>query len=484
MTTTYFTHALYRHARDKATLTLLSALLAGCTLLGPDYVKPEPNIPGQWSRSTGSNNIEISHQAQDLSTWWAQLDDPLLAELISSALQSNLDLRAAQARLQESRARRNLASGNRFPTLNGGLSGSRNRASGNTAQLFDAGFDASWEPDVFGGQRRALEGANADLEARQADLQATQVSLSAELALNYIEVRNAQARLRIARNNLATQAETLQITDWRAQAGLATVLDVDQARTNLEQTRATIPNLETTLAQAEHRIAILLGETPAALHDQLATPVALPALPDQVATGIPADALRQRPDVRAAERRLAAETARIGSAMADRYPSFNLTGSFGWKAATLGGLGGPGTVVSSLAASMLGTLFDGGRLSSRIAVQNAVQQQALVAYEQSVLTALEDVENALAAYKFQRERQQTLRTAAAASRSAAKLARQLYESGNADFQKVLDAQRSLLAIEDSLAASEAQGLSALVQLYKAMGGGWQPLTESTEESTS
>ena len=484
MTTTYFTHALYRHARGKATLTLLSALLAGCTLLGPDYVKPEPNIPGQWSRSTGSNNSEISHQAQDLSTWWAQLDDPLLAELISSALQSNLDLRAAQARLQESRARRNLASGNRFPTLTGGLSGSRNRASGNTAQLFDAGFDASWEPDVFGGQRRALEGANADLEARQADLQATQVSLSAELALNYIEVRNAQARLRIARDNLATQAETLQITDWRAQAGLATVLDVDQARTNLEQTRATIPNLETSLAQAEHRIAILLGETPAALHDQLATPVALPALPDQVGTGIPADALRQRPDVRAAERRLAAETARIGSAMADRYPSFNLTGSFGWKAATLGGLGGPGTVVSSLAASMLGTLFDGGRLSSRIAIQNAVQQQALVAYEQSVLTALEDVENALAAYKFQRERQQTLRTAAAASRSAAKLARQLYESGNADFQKVLDAQRSLLAIEDSLAASEAQGLSALVQLYKAMGGGWQPLTEYTEESTS
>ncbi len=458
---------------------MLPILLAGCTLLGPDYVKPEPAVPAQWSRSIGADG-----QAQDISTWWAQLHDPLLTELVASALQTNLDLRAAQARLQESRARRDLASGNRIPTLTGGLSGSRNRTSGNTSQLFDAGFDASWEPDVFGGQRRALEGAGADLEARLADLHATQVSLTAEVALNYIEVRNAQARLRIARDNLATQAETLQITDWRAQAGLATVLDVDQARTNLEQTRATLPNLETTQAQAEHRLAILLGEAPATLHNRLATPVALPTISDQVATGIPADTLRQRPDVRAAERRLAAETARIGSAMADRYPSFNLTGSFGWKAATLGGLGGAGTVVSSLAASMVDTLFDGGRLSSRIAIQNAVQQQALVAYEQSVLTALEDVENALAAYQFQRERQQTLRTAASASRSAATLARQLYESGNVDFQKVLDAQRSLLAIEDSLAASEAQGLIALVQLYKAMGGGWQPIQETTEEPTS
>lgn len=460
-------------------MLLLPVLLAGCTLLGPDYVKPEAKIPDQWSRT-----LQANAQPQDLSAWWAQLNDPLLTELVNTALQANLDLHAAQARLQESRARRDLAGGNRFPTLTGGLSGSRNRASGNTSQLFDAGFDASWEPDVFGGQRRALEGASADLEARLADLHATQVSLTAEVALNYIEVRNAQARLRIARDNLATQTETLQITDWRAQAGLATVLDVDQARTNVEQTRATLPTLETTLAQAEHRLAVLLGEAPAALHDRLTIASPLPAVPDTVATGIPADALRQRPDVRAAERRLAAETARIGSAMADRYPSFNLTGSFGWKAATLGGLGGAGTVVSSLAASMIGTIFDGGRLSSRIAIQNAVQQQAMVAYEKSVLTALEDVENALAAYQFQRLRQQTLRTAAVSSRSAATLARQLYESGNADFQKVLDAQRSLLAIEDSLAASEAQGLSALVQLYKAMGGGWQPIPESTEEPTS
>ncbi len=454
----------------------MTIVLAACSTLGPDYVKPEEKVPAVWSRTSSTTPM------QDLSQWWQQLNDPMLTSLVESALQGSPDLHIAQARLQEARARRELASGNRFPTLTGGLAASRSRSNNISTSLLDAGFDASWEPDVFGSQRRNLEAASADLQASQASLHDTQVSLAAEVALNYIELRNAQARLRIAHDNLASQTETLQITDWRAQAGLATALDVDQARTSREQTRAGIPVLETTQAQAGHRLAILLGEPPATLHARLDTPVALPALPDQVATGIPADTLRQRPDVRAAERKLAAETARIGSAMAERTPSFSLSGSFGWKAATLGGLGGAGTVVSSLAASMIGTIFDGGRISSRIDIQNAVQRQALAGYEKSVLTALEDVENALVAYANNRERQATLRQAAESARSAAMLARQLYESGNADFQKVLDAERSRLNIEDSLANAEAQGLTALIQLYKALGGGWQE-TNATTEST-
>jgi len=458
-------------------LAAASAMLASCAMLGPDYVKPEMAVPSQWVHANAAETT------QDLSRWWQLLNDPLLASLIEQSLQNNLDLHSAQAKLREARVRRDLAGGNRFPTVTGSVSGSGSRSASANAgyannHLYQAGFDAAWEPDVFGGQRRALEAAEADLGASQANLHDTQVSLAAEVALNYVELRSAQARLKIARDNLATQSETLQITDWRAQAGLATVLDVEQARTNREQTLSTIPTLETSLTQAEHRLAILLGDAPGALHEQLAAPVALPQLPDSVAVGIPADTLRQRPDVRAAERRLAAETARIGAARAERYPSFNLSGSFGWKALTIGALGGAGSVASSLLASVTQTIFDGGRIDSRIEIQDAVQQQALAAYEKSVLTALEDVENALVAYANNRQRQATLRQAAQSSRNAAQLARQLYESGNADFQKVLDAERSLLSVEDNLASTEAAGLTALISLYKALGGGWQEVNES------
>lgn len=461
----------------------LVALLAGCTAVGPDYVRQEPAAPAAWTYAAGVG----SAATEDLAHWWQRLQDPLLATLVEEALRNNPDLRSAQAKLRESRARRDLASSNRFPTVTASITGSRNRSSaaagsGTTNNLFSAGFDASWEPDVFGGQRRAVEAAEAELGASLASLHDVQVSLAAEIALNYIELRSFQSRLAIARNNLATQSETLQITEWREQAGLATSLDVEQARTNREQTRATIPSLSTSLTEAENRLAILLGKFPAALHDQLSTPAALPALPDEVAVGIPADTLRQRPDVSAAERRLAAETARIGQESADLYPHFTLSGSFGWKALTLGALGNAGTVASSLVGSVAQTLFDAGRIRNRIRIQGAVQEQALAAYEKTVLTALEDVENALAAYANNRERQATLRQAVQSSRNAAQLARQLYESGNTDFQKVLDSERSRLSSEDSLASAEAEGLTALISLYKALGGGWQETAETIEST--
>jgi NodT family efflux transporter outer membrane factor (OMF) lipoprotein len=463
--------------------TLTTVTLTGCSLLGPDYVKPDVPVPEKWV------NAPSAAQLEDLSQWWRQLNDPLLTGLIEQALQNSPDLHSAQAKLREARARRELASGNRFPTVTGSISGTRSRSSaatgsGKTTELYNAGFDASWEPDVFGGQRRALEAADADLGASQAGLHDTQVSLAAEVALNYVELRSYQNRLKIAHDNLATQSETLQITDWRAQAGLATALDVELARTNRDQTQATIPALNTSLTQAEHRLAILLGDPPGTQHERLATPVGLPQLPDHVAVGIPADTLRQRPDVRAAERKLAAETARIGEARAERYPSFSLSGTFGWKALTLGALGGSGTVASGLLGSITQTLFDAGRINNRIEVQNAVQQQALAAYEKSVLTALEDVENALVAYANNRERQATLRQAAQASRNAAQLARQLYEVGNTDFEKVLVAERSRLSIEDNLASAEAEGLTTLISLYKALGGGWQEVNDSIESNPS
>lgn len=465
-------------------VVFLGLLVSGCAAVGPDYVKQPPKSPETWNNLDSAAGTRASASQMDLAQWWQQLHDPLLSTLITQSLDNSPDMRSAQAKLREARARRDLAGDNRFPTVSGSFSASRTKSSrqlgsGATSNLFNAGFDASWEPDVFGGLGRALESSEADLGASRASLHDTQVSLAAEVALNYVELRSFQARLAIAQENLATQSEILQITDWRAQAGLATSLDVEQARTNREQTKATIPSLNKSLTEAENRLAILTGSFPGALHAQLAKPQALPAVPAEIGVGIPADTLRQRPDVAAAERRLAAETARIGTETAALYPSFNLSGSFGWKALTLGSLGSG--VTAGVLGSVAQTVFDAGRIRSRIGIQTAVQEQALAAYEKTVLTALEDVENALSAYANSRQRQSALANARTAARNAAQLARQQYESGLVDFQKVLDTQRTLLSTEDSLASTEAEGLSALIGTYKAMGGGWTELPEESKQ---
>lgn len=460
---------------------VLVLMVAGCAAVGPDYVAPTPSVPGIWQR--GDMAVATGQPVGDLSQWWQRLGDPGLSALIEQALRGNTDLRSAQARLREARARRALAGAQFYPSVTASGSASSNKSSaevgsGNTTELYSAGFDASWEPDVFGAVRRGAEAAQADLEASAASLYNTQVSLVAEVARNYVELRSFQARIAIARNNLASQSETLQLTDWRAQAGLVSSLDVEQARANVEQTRAQIPSLETSLAESEHRLAILLGQAPGALHEKLAAPAPIPAAPDQVAVGIPADVLRQRSDVRTAERKLAAETARIGQAEAARYPNFTLSGSIGLEALSLGALGG-NAVTRSMLASVKETILDGGRLRRQVEIQSAIQEQALVGYEAAVLTALQDVENALVSLANSRQRQATLRSAVEAAHNAALLARDRYTSGLIDFQTVLNTERTVLTIEDSLASAEAEGATALVQLYKALGGGWPAAASGT-----
>jgi NodT family efflux transporter outer membrane factor (OMF) lipoprotein len=324
--------------------------------------------------------------------------------------------------------------------------------------------------------------ADADRGASAANLDDARVTLVAEVALNYVELRTFQAQLAIARSNLASQSETLQITDWRAQAGLTTTLDVEQARASREQTRATIPSLQTSLAGARHRIAILLGKPPAALDDRLAAVAPLPQVPRQVAVGIPADALRQRPDVRAAERSLAAAVARVGEAQAARYPSFRLSGSIGLEALSFGALSGSEAITRSLLAGITAPIFDAGRLRQQVEVRDAQREQAEIAYRQALLSALEDVENALAALDNSHAREEALGLAADAARNAAELARQRYSAGLTDFQTVLDTERSLLGVEDSLAVASANRATALIQLYKALGGGWSPLTRTGNAS--
>ncbi|MBN2495455.1 MAG: efflux transporter outer membrane subunit [Deltaproteobacteria bacterium] len=463
-------------------LLLVSGLGPGCAV-GPDYRKAEPDAPGRWSRLDETPGLASADDPGDLSRWWHRLDDPMLDALVEEALRASPDLRMARARLREARARRAMAGAAQLPSLSASGSASRRQSivhtgSGQTSNSFTAGFDASWEIDVFGGVRRSVEASEADRASSEAGLHDARITLVAEVARSYFEVRCLQIRLRISRRNLESQTETLALTEFRAKAGLVSSQDVEQATSNREQTRAQIPSLETGLAEAEHRLDVLLGKAPGALHARLAAGGELPAMPDRIAVGIPADALRQRPDVRAAERKLAAETARIGVAEAALYPSFSLSGSIGLDAAVQGALGNGAGLVYSLLGGITAPLFQGGRLRAQVEAQDAVCEQALVAYEQAVLTALQDVENALVALARHREREEALTRAAGAARNAAELARQRYGAGVIDFQSVLDTERSVLSLEDSLASTRADGVLALIRLYKALGGGWSPQAEA------
>jgi multidrug efflux system outer membrane protein len=463
---------------------LASALLcSGCVRTRP--AQPEIVAPPSWS-AAGPDTVQSP--TGDLSQWWTRLGDPVLSDLIAQALKKNTSLRTARANLRGARAERNLAAANRFPTVPGTVSGSgskSNSAGGSTGNAVSAELDASWDPDVFGAKRQALRAADADLATSAADLQSTQVALIAEVATDYVDLRSYQTRLEIARQNEASQAETLQLTEWRAQAGLVSSIDVDQARSNLEQTRATIPTLETSAAQTKHELSVLLGLSPGALNPQLATTGPIPSAPDTLTVGIPAETLRQRPDVRAAEEKIVAETARLWQKDAARYPTFSLSGSFILEQ-LLGGtaLGVvTGSTYTSLTASTttsesgLGsitqTFFDRGRIRQQIEVQNAVQEQAVISYESTVLTALKDVENALVSFQNSRQRLEALNQASDAARNAAQLAHNRYSAGLIDFQTVLDTERTALTIEDSVAQTQTDRTIALIQLYKALGGGWQ-----------
>lgn len=452
-------------------------------MVGENYRPPDIILPSRWSAAASDLRVPAKTD-QRLAHWWTQLADPQLDGLIERALGNNLDLKLAQARLRQARASRQLAVAGSLPTVSASGGASRSKSSEAVAAqgprtLYEAGFDAAWELDLFGGKRRGIEAATADLAASQADLDDVRVSLVAEIARNYVELRAFQRRVAIARDNLASQDETLQITEWRYQAGLARASEVEQARTSREQTRASIPDLQVSLAAAEHRIAVLLGRNPGELQEQLAATKELPSVPASVATGIPADVLRQRPDLIAAERTLAAETARIGQKLAQRFPSLTLSGSFGWQAYSLGALGGAGSIARALGATLAATLFDGGRLRSEVEIQSAVQEQALQSYQSSVLSALEEVENALTGYAAARERVDARRAAAESARTAAELSRNLYQSGLADFQQVLETQRTQLSAEDALALADATLRTTLITLYKALGGGWEATTNQT-----
>ncbi len=458
----------------------LAMLLPSCAVVGPDYIVPVTAVPAAWNAAQPGT----ASMAYELSGWWTRLNDPLLSQLIERALAGNLNLREAQGRVLEARARRGFAQADRFPTLSASSGADRLRHSNevgarSASELYSAGFDASWELDLFGGRQRAVEAADALLQSAEEDRRDVLVSMAAECAINYVEMRSFQERLGIALANLAAQGDTFDIAGWRFDAGLVTQLDVDQARTALEQTRSQLPALRTGLDQAKNRLAILLGEKPGSLEELLAQSAPVPTPPEAIATGVPADLLRRRPDIRRAERRLAAQTAQIGVATAALYPRLTLVGSIGLESLAASRLFTSAAGTTNAAANAAWTLFDAGRVRHNIAVQGALQEQALARYEAAILGALADVENALVAYAGERQRRDALTAASVSAASALQIARDQYAAGLTDFLVVLETQRTLLALQDQRAASNGEATSDVVRLFKALGGGWRENAEPT-----
>jgi NodT family efflux transporter outer membrane factor (OMF) lipoprotein len=432
------------------------------------------DTPAAWEEASAPASVSASSLAQ----WWQRFDDPLLGTLVGQALQNNTDVNTAQAVLRQARALRDVAAAALWPTLGGTASAQHGTSGGNsTGNVFKAGLNANWVPDVFGANRSALDAADAAAWSSAASVGDVQVSIAAEVGLSYITLRSAQARLAIATENLASQDDTLQITQWRQQAGLVTMLEAEQARAAAEQTRALLPALKTSIEQTRHALAVLTGKPPATLSALLAPALPVPQAPVDLALGIPAEALRQRADVRAAELKVTAALARVAQADAARMPSFALGGSLGLSALTLSALTSSASVISSLLASAAVPIFDGGAARAQVRAQQAAFEQAHLAYVAVVLKALKDVEDALIALRGDRLRLASLRNAGDAAANAAQLARQRFSTGLVDFQVVLETQRTQLTAQDNFASANADVSGDQVRLYRALGGGWRPLPD-------
>ena len=459
---------------------VIGLILSGCTAVGPNYTKVEPDAPIKWHTELAGGLTTEELQPETLARWWAILNDPELESLMERAVKGNLDIKSAHARIREARALRGISRASLFPTLDAGGSAARYRSSENSgtekeSKLYYAGFDAGWELDVFGGLRRSVEAAQADLEATREDLHDVMVSLLAEVALNYVEVRTCQARLAVTETNITSQEETYELNRSRYQAGIIDNLAVQQSLYNLENTRSKIPTLQTGLAAAKNRLAVLLGKKPGEVHQELAEKKPIPMLPVTVAVGVPAETLRNRPDIRLAERNLAAQTARIGMATADLYPKFRLMGTIGLESISTGDFLESASRTWGIGPGISWNIFHGSAIRQNIKVQTARQEQALIQYESTVLKALEEVENVLVAYAKEQRRRESLARATNAAKRAVLLARDQYQAGLVDFNNVLIAQRSLLSFQNELAQSEGAVISNLVRLYKALGGGWKYL---------
>ena len=478
--------------------------LASCTV-GPDFKPPRTSVAANYvnlstTQPAGATTrtSTVSTEADPTIQWWTTLRDPELDSLVRRAAAGNIELQEAASRVRQSRAELKMAGAKEAPTLSAapafahidsGKNVSLGSSGGLDTNIWQAGLDSSWEIDVFGGQRRQIEAAGDDFQALVEDHRGAQVSLSAEVARDYLVLRGLQERLRIARDNLALQEDTLDLTRSLQKSGFSSDLDVTRANTQVFQTRAGIVPLTTQVAQQEHAIAVLLGQDPNSLAGELDKPTALPDLPPTIAVGLPADLLRRRPDLRKAEREIAAANARIGVAVADYYPKFSLTGDFGLDSARFSQLFDIDSRFLILYPTMQWKLFDAGHTRAEVAEQKELYRQSLLAYQSGVLGALRDVEDALVAYNNEQDHRSELSQAVESARESVDISRDQYKQGITDFLQVLDAQRQLLGAQDDLAQSDQAIATNLVALYKALGGGWEmdairELDERRKDGTS
>ena len=468
------------------TVIATAALLGGCAV-GPDYHPPQASVPAAYHQPLMNTN----HPSEGLSQWWQLFHDRQLDTLIQEAATANHDVRLAQARVREARAEAGVARAALLPSADVNGDYTRQRLSKNTSggflaraagqsleqNFFDSGIDMSWEIDVFGGNRRALEAARADVGATEETSRGVLITVLGDVGLNYLDLRGLQKELAVARDNLRLQEQTLDLTRDQFKAGLATELDTARAEAQAADTRAQIPLFEQGIQRDIHRLGILIGKEPAELESQLAASSPIPSAVPEIPIGLPSDLLRRRPDIRQAEREAAAATARIGVATADLFPRFYLTGAAGLQSLSASDFFNASSGFWSFGPSVRWQVFTAGRVRQNIKIQDARQEQSLIRYQQTVLTSLEEVENALVACGKEEEHHSALAQSEAANRRAVDLADERYRSGLEDFLNVLEAQRSLLAAQDNLAQSERTMGQNIVRLYKALGGGWSESTQ-------
>jgi len=459
----------------------LAVLMVGGCMVGPNYHPPQQTVPTTWvgvaETPTGQPSVATAQPA-DLTQWWRQFNDPTLTALVEEAVKTNLNLRIAEARLRQARATRGVAVGGLWPAVTASGSYQRLHMAGampddQQQNLYQAGLDAVWELDLFGGRRRNVESANANIQAAIENIRDVQVSLIAEVALNYIQLRGFQQEIVIAQNNLKAQQHTAEITHKRLNVGFASALDVANADSDVAMTESQIPVFETAAQQSIYALSVLLARPPADLLKQLSPTGNLPSVPAQVPAGLPSDLLRRRPDIRESEAQLHAATAQIGVAVADLFPRFSLTGTVNWQSNLLRTWWTEASRSFGVGPSVTWPIFQGGAIVSNVRVQEALRDQAFITYQNTVLAAFQDVENALIAFAKEQQHRRALNDAVVANRKAVDLSLHLYIEGQIDFLNVLNAQRSLYASEDTLVQSERNIATDLIALYKALGGGWE-----------
>ena len=471
-------------------LLIASVLVSGCAMVGPDYVKPAAREPEKWLES---NDPEIKTGDANFSDWWTVFNDPALNDLVQAAYQQNLPLQIAGLRIYEARAQLGIAFGFQYPQTQQGLgAGSLNQISKNAPNVaasdryfstLDIGLDAAWELDVWGKFRRAVQTGIASLEASIADYDDVLVSLTSEVARTFIVLRTSEERLGVARANVKIQNRSLEIADVRFKAGAVTELDVTQARSLLKSTEATIPGFETDVRQAKNALAILLGKLPGEIDAMLGGPGLIPEIPAEVTVGIPTELLRRRPDIRFSERQLAAQSAQIGFAKADLFPHFSLFGTLGFETgdytdnrsndSNASDLFDQDSFTYQAGAGFNWDLFNYGRITNNVRVADARFQELAVNYEDTVIRAAQEVEDAMVGFVKSQDAVFYLADAVKASKRSVELSMIQYREGLTDYQRVLDTQRGLTEQQDNLVFTAGSVGLNLVAMYRALGGGWE-----------